>query len=164
VTRRAFGDTAGFSSPGIWAYALTTIATILFQIPSEFAYMVGPRAPGFRKTTSSFSAFLRRAHLAGALRCSGLAIGNGFTTSRPCHDRCVRVADPRTALGAPASRAHPLRTSTCSFRFRRDLARPHRSDAVRGSRHRIHCHHGRRVKGTQPRYRPLHPIASPISF
>ena len=44
-TRRAFGDTAGFLVAwNIWAYALSTIATILFQIPSEFAYMVGSRA------------------------------------------------------------------------------------------------------------------------
>jgi glutamate:GABA antiporter len=44
-TRRAFGDAAGFLVAwNIWAYALSTIATVLFQIPSEFAYMVGPRA------------------------------------------------------------------------------------------------------------------------
>jgi amino acid transporter len=28
----------------VWLYALTAIATILFQLPSEFAYMVGPSA------------------------------------------------------------------------------------------------------------------------
>jgi amino acid transporter len=43
--RRAFGDAAGFLVAwNVWAYGLTTIATILFQIPSEFAFMVGPRA------------------------------------------------------------------------------------------------------------------------
>jgi glutamate:GABA antiporter len=43
--RRAFGDAAGFLVAwNIWAYGLTTIATILFQIPSEFAFMVGPGA------------------------------------------------------------------------------------------------------------------------
>ena len=45
--RRAFGDTAGFMTAwNIWAYALTSIATILFQIPSEMAYMIGPAAAG----------------------------------------------------------------------------------------------------------------------
>jgi glutamate:GABA antiporter len=43
--RRAFGDAVGFLAAwNVWAYGLTTIATILFQIPSEFAYMVGPQA------------------------------------------------------------------------------------------------------------------------
>jgi amino acid transporter len=43
--RRAFGDAAGFMTAwNIWAYALSSIATILFQIPSEAAYMLGPRA------------------------------------------------------------------------------------------------------------------------
>ena len=44
-TRQAFGDTAGFLVAwNIWAYGLSTIATILFQIPTEFAFMIGPRA------------------------------------------------------------------------------------------------------------------------
>jgi glutamate:GABA antiporter len=43
--RRAFGDGLGFMTAwNIWLYALTSIATILFQIPSEFAFMVGPSA------------------------------------------------------------------------------------------------------------------------
>ncbi len=43
--RRSFGDTLGFLTAwNIWAYGLSSIATILFQIPSEFAYMIGPRA------------------------------------------------------------------------------------------------------------------------
>jgi len=45
--RAAFGDAVGFMTAwNIWAYALTSIATILFQIPSEMAYMLGPRAAG----------------------------------------------------------------------------------------------------------------------
>lgn len=45
--RTAFGDLAGFMTAwNVWAYALTSIATILFQIPSEMAYMVGPSAAG----------------------------------------------------------------------------------------------------------------------
>jgi amino acid transporter len=43
--RRAFGDALGFMTAwNIWLYALASIATILFQIPSEFAFMVGPSA------------------------------------------------------------------------------------------------------------------------
>jgi glutamate:GABA antiporter len=43
--RRAFGDGLGFMTAwNVWLYALTSIATILFQIPSEFAFMVGPSA------------------------------------------------------------------------------------------------------------------------
>ncbi len=44
-TRQAFGDTAGFLVAwNIWAYGLSTIATVLFQLPTEFAFMIGPRA------------------------------------------------------------------------------------------------------------------------
>jgi amino acid transporter len=43
--RRSFGDTIGFLTAwNIWAYGLFTIAFLLFQIPSEFAFMVGPSA------------------------------------------------------------------------------------------------------------------------
>jgi len=43
--RRAFGDTAGFLVAwNIWAYGLVTMALLLFQIPSEFAFMIGPSA------------------------------------------------------------------------------------------------------------------------
>ena len=43
--RMAFGDAAAFLVAwNLWAYGMCTIATILFQIPSEFAFMVGPRA------------------------------------------------------------------------------------------------------------------------
>jgi len=43
--RRSFGDAVGFLTAwNIWAYALSSIATILFQIPSEMAYMIGPQA------------------------------------------------------------------------------------------------------------------------
>jgi len=43
--RRSFGDTVGFMTAwNIWAYALSSIATILFQIPSEMAFMLGPWA------------------------------------------------------------------------------------------------------------------------
>jgi amino acid transporter len=42
--RRAFGDTPGFLVAwNLWAYGLTVIATIFSQLPSEFAYMLGPK-------------------------------------------------------------------------------------------------------------------------
>jgi amino acid transporter len=45
--RRSFGDAVGFMTAwNIWAYALSSIATILFQIPSEMAYMIGPAVSG----------------------------------------------------------------------------------------------------------------------
>jgi amino acid transporter len=43
--RRSFGDTLGFLTAwNIWMYGLADIAVILFQLPSEFAFMVGPSA------------------------------------------------------------------------------------------------------------------------
>ncbi len=43
--RRSYGDAPGFLVAwNVWAYGLSTIATVLFQIPSEFAFMVGPQA------------------------------------------------------------------------------------------------------------------------
>jgi amino acid transporter len=43
--RRSFGDTLGFLTAwNIWAYGLVVIALLLFQIPSEFAFMIGPSA------------------------------------------------------------------------------------------------------------------------
>ena len=43
--RRAFGDAIGFMTAwNLWAFALSSISTILFQIPSEMAYLIGPAA------------------------------------------------------------------------------------------------------------------------
>jgi amino acid transporter len=43
--RRSFGDAIGFMTAwNVWAFALSAIATILFQIPSEMSYMIGPAA------------------------------------------------------------------------------------------------------------------------
>ena len=43
--RRAFGDAIGFLVAwNLWAYGLAVIATVLFQIPSEMRYLLGPRA------------------------------------------------------------------------------------------------------------------------
>ncbi len=76
-TRRAFGDAAGFLVAwNIWAYALSTIATILFQIPSEFAYMVGPRAAWIPESHLVVFCFLAGVLVLLALSAvRGLAIG-----------------------------------------------------------------------------------------
>lgn len=43
--RRSFGDAIGFMTAwNLWAFALSSIATLLFQIPSEMSYMIGPAA------------------------------------------------------------------------------------------------------------------------
>lgn len=43
--RRAFGDAIGFMTAwNLWAFALSSISTILFQIPSEMSYLIGPAA------------------------------------------------------------------------------------------------------------------------
>jgi amino acid transporter len=43
--RRAFGDTTGFLVAwNVWLYGLLLIATVLFQLPSELAFMIGPSA------------------------------------------------------------------------------------------------------------------------
>ena len=43
--RRSFGDTVGFLTAwNIWAYGIFVIAFLLFQLPSEFAFMIGPSA------------------------------------------------------------------------------------------------------------------------
>jgi amino acid transporter len=75
--RTAYGDTAGFLVAwNIWGYGLTTIATILFQIPSEFAFMVGPRAawiPENHGVVLSFLAVVLFLLALSAVR--GLALG-----------------------------------------------------------------------------------------
>jgi amino acid transporter len=43
--RTAFGDTLGFLTAwNIWAYGLVVIAFLLCQLPSEFAFLIGPSA------------------------------------------------------------------------------------------------------------------------
>jgi glutamate:GABA antiporter len=75
--RRSFGDTVGFLTAwNIWAYGLSSIATILFQIPSEFAFMIGPRAawvPESHTTVFIALAILLTALALSAIR--GLALG-----------------------------------------------------------------------------------------
>lgn len=75
--RRAFGDAGGFMTAwNIWAYGLAVIAAILFQIPKEFAYMVGPGAAWFPENHLAVLVFL--AVLVAALALAafrGLALG-----------------------------------------------------------------------------------------
>jgi amino acid transporter len=43
--RNAFGDAGGFMTAwNLWAYGLCVCATILYAIPTELAYLVGPKA------------------------------------------------------------------------------------------------------------------------
>jgi len=43
--RRAFGDLAGFLTAwNLWIYSIAVTAVILYAIPTEFAYLIGPRA------------------------------------------------------------------------------------------------------------------------
>ena len=75
--RKAFGDTAGFLVAwNLWVYGLTCIATILFQIPSEFSFMVGPSAawiPDNHAVVLTFLAVVLAALALSAFR--GLALG-----------------------------------------------------------------------------------------
>ena len=75
--RRAFGDTIGFLTAwNVWAYGLVTMALLLFQIPSEFAFMIGPSAawiPDNKLIVLPMLAVLLTALALSAVR--GLALG-----------------------------------------------------------------------------------------
>lgn len=75
--RTAFGDAGGFMTAwNVWAYGLATIAAILFQIPKEFAYMVGPSAAWLPENHAAVYGMLTV--LVGALALAafrGLALG-----------------------------------------------------------------------------------------
>jgi amino acid transporter len=75
--RRAFGDTIGFLTAwNIWAYGLVVIAFLLFQIPSEFSFMIGPSAawiPDNHAVVLPTLAILLTALALSAVR--GLALG-----------------------------------------------------------------------------------------
>jgi amino acid transporter len=75
--RTAFGDTTGFLTAwNIWAYGLAVIATILFQLPSELSYMLGPsaaRLPESHLFVFSFLTVILTALALTAVR--GLALG-----------------------------------------------------------------------------------------
>ncbi|HEX3950325.1 MAG TPA: APC family permease [Steroidobacteraceae bacterium] len=81
-TRRAFGDTAGFLVAwNVWAYALSTIATILFQIPTEFAFMIGPRAAWIPENHVVVFCFL-----AGILTVLALSAVRGLAIGKWIHN------------------------------------------------------------------------------
>ncbi len=75
--RHSFGDTLGFLTAwNIWAYGLFVIAFLLFQLPSEFAFMVGPSAawiPDSHPVVLTSLAILLTLLTLSALR--GLALG-----------------------------------------------------------------------------------------
>jgi glutamate:GABA antiporter len=75
--RRSFGDTAGFLTAwNIWVYGLVVIALLLFQLPSEFSFMIGPSAawiPDNHPVVLSAIAALLTLLTLSALR--GLALG-----------------------------------------------------------------------------------------
>jgi amino acid transporter len=75
--RRAFGDTLGFLTAwNIWAYGLVVIALLLFQLPSEFAFLIGPSAawiPDSHPVVLTALAVLLGALSLSAVR--GLALG-----------------------------------------------------------------------------------------
>jgi glutamate:GABA antiporter len=75
--RRSFGDTVGFLTAwNIWAYGLSSIATILFQIPSEFAFMIGPSAAWVPEShTTVFIVLAALLTLLALSAIRGLALG-----------------------------------------------------------------------------------------
>ena len=57
--RRAFGEVAGFLTAwNIWAYGIVVIALLLVQMPSELAYLLGPRAAGLPEDKPVVAALL----------------------------------------------------------------------------------------------------------
>ena len=75
--RTAFGDTWGFMTAwNLWAYGLCVCATILYGIPTELAYLIGPQAawlPESRWATMGILALVLAALTLSSLR--GLALG-----------------------------------------------------------------------------------------
>ncbi len=75
--RTAFGDAGGFMTAwNVWAYGLAVTAAILFQIPKEFAYMIGPSAAWLPENHAAVFGML--AVLVAALALAafrGLALG-----------------------------------------------------------------------------------------
>ncbi len=101
--RTAFGDAAGFMTAwNVWAYGMATIAAILFQIPKEFAYMIGPRAAWLPENHTAVFAML--AVLVGALALAayrGLALGkwiHNLSGGAMLLVFCLLIATPFWAL------------------------------------------------------------------
>ena len=75
--RTAFGDTAGFMTAwNVWAYGLSVMAVLLFQLPSEFSFMIGPQAAWIPENHAAVLAFAAVVLIALALAAvRGLALG-----------------------------------------------------------------------------------------
>ena len=75
--RTAFGDAAGFMTAwNIWAYGLSVMAALLFQLPSEFAFMVGPAAAWLPENHAALLLFVGVVLMALALAAvRGLELG-----------------------------------------------------------------------------------------
>src|ERR1700727_3829135 len=75
--RTAFGDLGGFMTAwNVWVYGIVITATILYAIPSELAYLIGPSAawlPDSRFAALSIVGFIVVAVTAAAIR--GLELG-----------------------------------------------------------------------------------------
>jgi len=72
-----FGQFLGFLTAwNLWAYAVVCVASVLFVVPTDLAYMIGPAAvwlPGSRLATAAIIGFIVLAIAAVAVR--GLALG-----------------------------------------------------------------------------------------
>lgn len=106
--RTAFGDALGFLTAwNIWGYGLAIIATILFQIPSELRYMLGPRAAGLPDDKPVVAALLLVSLLLFALSARrGLALGkwiHNFSGAAMIAVFCLLIVSPLWAWahGAP---------------------------------------------------------------
>ncbi len=75
--RTAFGDLGGLMTAwNVWAYGLAVIAALLFQVPKEFAYMIGPSAAWLPENHVAVLGFLAVLVLALAWAAfRGLALG-----------------------------------------------------------------------------------------
>ena len=75
--RRAFGDLGGFLTAwNLWVYGIAVTATILYAIPTELAYLIGPRGawlPENHAASLAIVAVLLAAVTAAAVR--GLEVG-----------------------------------------------------------------------------------------
>lgn len=76
-TKIGFGEFLGFLTAwNLWAYAVVCVASVLFVVPTDLAYMIGPAAewlPGSRFATAGIIGFIVLAIALLAVR--GLAVG-----------------------------------------------------------------------------------------
>lgn len=75
--RRAFGDGLGFMTAwNVWGYAILVIATLLSQIPSEIAFLIGPSAAHMPEEHAVvFSIFAAMLAILAFTSYRGLAVG-----------------------------------------------------------------------------------------